>query len=406
MKQKGRAYLPIVALVLAVAVVSSIATIVIGAWLRVGSGSTMLVSRNDYELLERYKRLEDIQTDITREYLEDADPDKLMTGAAKGMVAMLGDPYSVYYTEEEYKELMKDLNGEYFGVGIKIQQSTETKAITVVQVFKGSPAEAAGLQKGDLLLGVNDTDIDGMESDQVVTMIRGEENTTVKLTLLRNGETITADVARANITVQRVSSKILEGNIGYVYISEFTGTAKSEYEAALKEFASKGIKGLIVDLRDNLGGYLNDACEMVDPLLPEGTIVYTENKRGERMTKKSDANALGIPLAVLVNEYSASASEIFAGAVQDAGVGKIVGTKTFGKGIVQEMFFFNEDGAALKLTTEYYYTASGRSIHKTGIVPDIDVALPEELMMQLPELLEAQDAQLQKAIQTVNSLKK
>lgn len=301
--------------------------------------------------------------------------DEMEACAIKGYVQGLGDPYSVYYDAKETRALMEDTAGEFGGIGVVITQNVNTQVITFTTVYEDSPGEKAGLKDGDVLYKVDGEDVSGQELDTVVAKIRGEKGTVVELTILR-GEDYkehTYKVTRDIIEVKTVSYKMLEGNIGYIAVSGFETITLKQFESAIEELNAQGMKKMIVDLRNNPGGNLSTVCDMVDLILPKGTIVYTEDKQKiKEVFESDDEKQMDIPMAVLVNGNSASASEIFAGAIQDYQKGKIVGTTTYGKGIVQSIYGL-PDGTSLKITISEYFTPNGRSIHGKGIEPDVVV---------------------------------
>lgn len=320
-------------------------------------------------------------------------------------MAGLGDPYSTYYTAEEYKELTEDTEGVYRGIGVTMQKDVSTGAVTVVKCFEGAPGAEAGLQPQDQLVKVNGEDITDKELSEVVKMIKTSESDTVTLTILREGESDYREVEVTLDTVEApmVEHEMLDNKIGYITINQFAETTASQYETALEDLNNQGMERLIVDVRDNPGGLLTSVCDVLDSMLPEELLVYTEDKNG----KKSEYNATGTdqfdkPMVILVNGNSASAAEIFSGALQDYKVAKLVGTTTFGKGIVQQIFNLS-DGSAVKMTISKYYTPSGRCIHGTGLEPDIEVDLPDELKNQV-SIDKSEDTQLQKAIETLKEM--
>lgn len=342
-------------------------------------------------------KMEAIQNMIEERYLysDEVDYDVLQDSIIKGYVDGLGDPYSVYYDEEETKSLLEDTSGEFGGIGVAITQDINTKIMTLNTVYENSPGEKAGLRSGDILYKVDGEDVSGQDLDQVVTKIRGEKGTQVDITVYR-GETMeemTFTATRDIIEVETVSYEMKEDQIGYIIVSGFETVTLHQFEEALNDLKSQGMESLIIDLRNNPGGSLSTVCEMLDLILPEGLVVYTQDKYGNQEKVSSDGERyLDIPLAVLVNGNSASASEIFAGAVQDYGIGKIVGTTTYGKGIVQNLYQLT-DGTCLKLTTSEYFTPNGRNIHGIGIEPDVVVEY--EYDESNPEA----DNQLEKAIE-------
>ena len=334
---------------------------------------------------------------IDENYIGDVDEEALEEGIYKGYIQGLEDPYSVYYNEEETKDLYETTEGEYSGIGAVLSQDLESGVITLVQIYEGSPAAKAGLKDNDILTKVGDIEVTGMDLSEVVTYIKGEKGTDVDLTVLRgeDAEEITVTATRDTVEAQTVKYEMLEGQTGYLSVSEFDSVTYAQYEEALNELTAQGMTGLIVDLRNNPGGNLNTVCEMLDLVLPKGTIVYTEDKDGKRETATSDdEHQINVPMVVLVNGNSASASEIYAGAVQDYGIGKIVGTQTYGKGVVQQIFDLG-DGTSVKLTIAEYFTPNGRSIDGEGITPDVEVEY--EADENNPEA----DNQLEKALEVM-----
>ncbi len=369
-------------------------------------GGRYVLSNKDHAVnQESVQKAKTIESLIDKYYLDQIDNDELESYLYKGLMAGLGDPYSTYYTAEEYKELTEDTEGVYRGIGVTMQKDVSTGAVTVVKCFEGAPGAEAGLQPQDQLVKVNGEDITDKELSEVVKMIKTSESDTVTLTILREGESDYREVEVTLDTVEApmVEHEMLDDKIGYITINQFAETTASQYETALEDLNNQGMERLIVDVRDNPGGLLTSVCDVLDSMLPEELLVYTEDKNG----KKSEYNATGTdqfdkPMVVLVNGNSASAAEIFSGALQDYKVAKLVGTTTFGKGIVQQIFNLS-DGSAVKMTISKYYTPSGRCIHGTGLEPDVEMDLPDELKNQV-SIDKSEDTQLQKAIETVKEI--
>ena len=319
-------------------------------------------------------KIEEISNYIDLYYYEDVDTDDLKNGLYAGLMEGVNDKYSEYYTKKEYDELQFTTNGNYYGIGAGLSQDSKTMEVTISKIYEGTPSEEAGLKAGDKVLKVDGNDASSMSVSDLVKIVRGEEGTTVHIEVYREStkENLEFDVERKNVELPSVSSKMLEDNMGYIQITEFQkGTAK-QFKKALTKLEKDGMKGLIVDVRSNPGGLLSAVVEILDEILPEGIVLYTEDKYGNRQEYKSDASCVDFPIVVLVDENSASASEIFAGAIKDYKAGTLVGVKTFGKGIVQSIYPL-EDGDALKITTAKYYTPSGNYIHGVGIEPDIEI---------------------------------
>lgn len=351
------------------------------------------------------KKIDVLARYIDECYLDDVDTEKLVDGIYQGFMAGLGDPYSEYYTEEDYKSLMEMTSGRYCGIGASVSQSYETGIITIVKPFEGGPANKAGILPGDVLYKVNDKEVTGEDLQEVVATMKGESGTKVTLEVVRDGEKdpLSFEVTREEIEVPSIEYKMLEDSIGYIAISGFEENTDEQFTKALAQLENQGMKGLIVDLRDNGGGLVDTVVNMLEHFLPKGKmIVYTKDKNGKGQEfKAQNEDELKVPMVVLMNGNSASASEIFAGAVQDYGIGTLVGTKSFGKGIVQNVIPMS-DGTALKLTIAKYYTPNGRNIHKKGIEPDVEVELNDEAKKMITVPLE-KDNQLQKAIGVVKS---
>lgn len=334
-------------------------------------------------------------------YYKDYDRESVQTSLISGLMDGLEDPYSVYYTPEEYEDLQVTTNGNYYGIGAGLSQDKDTMTVTIVKVYEGTPAEEAGLKKEDVILSVNDVDAATMEVSKLVEMIRGEEGTTVHLKIYRESteETLDMDVERRDVQLPSVSSQMLENGIGYIQIAEFRTNTAEQFEKMLADLQKAGMKSLIVDVRSNPGGLLSSVVRILDDLLPKGTVVYTQDKYGEKEVFTSDASCVDFPIAVLMDKNSASASEIFAGAIKDYHYGTLVGTTTFGKGIVQSLYPLG-DGDALKITTSRYYTPNGNYIHEVGISPDIELEY-EYLGPKDAEYEMKYDNQLQKAIEVL-----
>lgn len=348
-----------------------------------GGNQAVFSSNTDSEVLDSdtSRKVQAIETVIDQYYLEDVDTETLESGIYYGMVAALEDPYSVYYSAEELREMEQEVEGIYYGIGAYVGTDTATGLPVISGVIEGTPAEEADLRDGDLIYMVDEVSTQGMTTDDVVDLIRGEENTVVHLTLIREGEDdyVEVDVTRRKVESPTVNYEMLDDDIGYIQIVEFDQVTTDQFTEALAVCKGSGMKGLILDLRSNPGGSLNVVCDIARKLLPEGLIVYTEDKYGQKEEYTCDGkNEIDVPMVVLINDYSASASEILAGAIQDYGKGVLMGTTTFGKGIVQRIVSLS-DGSALKLTISKYYTPNGKNIHGVGIEPDEVVEFDGEL---------------------------
>lgn len=331
-------------------------------------------------------------------YLYDYDKDEMVDAIYKAVMSSLGDPYTVYYTADEFNAFMESSSGSYCGIGVVVQQNIQTGLVTAVRPYEDCPGYEAGIRPGDLILAVDGTEITGMDLNTAVALIKGEEGTSVTITLQRDDEVFDVEVTRRQIDVKTVNCRMMDDNIGYIQIEEFDEVTSEQFSQALDSLIEQGMEALVIDIRDNPGGILDTVVAMLDEILPEGTIVSVKDRNGTAQEYTSDANTkLTVPLTVLINGNSASASEIFAGAIKDYGVGTLVGTTTYGKGIVQTAFSLR-DGTGVKITIEDYYLPSGKSIHKVGVDPDVEIDLPDELKTYVT-IPEDEDVQLQKAIE-------
>lgn len=363
---------------------------------------TVTITREEYERLLRYEKLDVLMQLVENYYYEDVEENDMLEGAAVGLMAGIGDVYSAYYTAEQMTEFNEETEGEYAGIGCQLLADPSDQMITVTRVFKGSPAEKAGMRSGDKIVYVNDVYYSAYEMSDAVNVMRGEPGGQVKVTVLRDLETIDFEVTREIVSINYVEYEILDGNIGYVMVYDFLGDAYEGFAEALDTFRAANVTGMIIDLRNNGGGLVDDSVDMADLILPEGVVVTLRDKNGYEEVYRIDGEYYDVPMVLLVNEYSASASEILAGAVRDYGAGVLLGTKTFGKGVVQSVLEFT-DGSGVKLTTARYYTPSGECIHEVGIEPDIEVELDEDAVTiyGLNNLPHDEDAQLQAAIKVL-----
>lgn len=365
---------------------------------------TVTISREEYEALLRYEKLEVLLELVEMYYYkeEDIDVDAMLENAAVGLMAGIGDIYTQYYTPETMAELVEETEGEYAGIGCQLLADPSDALITVTRVFKGSPAEKVGMRSGDKIIYVDDVYYTAYEMNEAVDVMRGEPGGTVKVTVMRGLETVDFDIVREVVNINYVEYEILDGNIGYVMVYDFLGNAYEVFAEAIAAFEAAQVSGMIIDLRDNGGGLVDVCVDMADLILPEGVVVSMRDKYDVVEEYRIDNEYFDVPMVVLVNEYSASASEILAGAIRDYDAGKLVGTKTFGKGIVQSELMF-QDGSGVHITTAYYFTPSGECIHEIGFEPDIAVELDEEAVTRygLNNLPHEQDAQLQKAIEVL-----
>lgn len=350
-------------------------------YIKISDSTSELESK--IEILKRY---------LEKQYIGEIDEEKMIESALKGYVEGLGDNYTEYLTEEELEELMVSVNGNYVGIGIYMTINKDDDIIVLLPI-EGSPAEEANLQLGDIIKKVNGVECHGLELSEVSEMVKGEEGTTVNLEIQREDEIFTVDVERRKVEIKYIASEVLDGNIGYIEMLGFEEGCTAKFKEELQKLKEQNIASLIIDLRDNGGGLVTEAISMCELFVPKGNVVLRtyDKENNETVTKSSNPITEKMDIVILVNEDSASATEIFAGAIQDNKVGTIVGTKTFGKGIMQEVEPL-AIGGAIKITTEEFKTPNGNKIHKVGITPDIEVENEETLTE------ENEDKQLQKAI--------
>ncbi len=345
------------------------------------------------QLLEAY---------ISRFYLDNMDKEKIKEKIYKGVMESLEDPYSVYYTEEEYKSLMESNQGKYVGIGAYVSQDIQTGIITITKPFENGPAYKAGILPGDIIYKIDGESVEQKEITEVVAEMKGIAGTKVNVEVIREGEIkpLTFTVTRADIEVPTIEYEMLENKVGYIKVTEFDEVTATQFREAVDDLEKKAMTGLVIDLRDNPGGMLTTVVDMLDRIVGKGLLLSTKDKNGEGSEyKATDPDKLTVPLCVLINKNSASASEVFAGAVQDYKVGTLVGTTSFGKGIVQSIMPL-KDGSAIKVTVAHYYTPEGRDIHKVGVTPDVEVELDEEAA-KMPVIPKDKDNQLQKAIESL-----
>ena len=373
--------------------------------LAAGMDDTVTISRAEYERLQRYAELDEIWQIVEQYYYQEPDTQAMLDGAEMGLLYGLGDPYTYYYTPDQYAQLWADDEGEYAGIGIQIMGNYATGLCTISRVFLDSPALDAGLRKGDVLTRVEDIDVVTTTLQDAVNIMRGEPGTPVNVQVQRGDQLLDFVVDRAVVHVNWVNSCMLDGDVGYISLYEFSGDCSPSFAVHLDNLMSQGAKALVIDLRDNPGGWVDDAQKVADMFLEEGNVASLVYRDGttELYTTTTDGKENPIPLVVLVNEYSASASEILAGALQDRGRATIVGTQTFGKGVVQYVLPVGTRGAGMQLTVAQYYTPNGNEVHKVGITPDIEASLPEgdTTMYDIGDL---DDAQLKKAYEVALDL--
>ena len=360
------------------------------------ASSLLMASSGDNNIeseLKKYRAL------IDKYYLGEVNDEDLEEGAIKGYIEGLGDEYTEYISKEDMEEYMQDTMGNFVGIGIYMVNDTETNRIMVLSPIKGSPAEKAGILPGDYIMKIDGESYTGEDNSIAASKIKGEEGSTVKLEILRGTETLNFEIKRENVIVNPVEGKVLENNIGYIKFTSFDENTAEEFKAKFEELQKSNIKSLIIDLRNNGGGLVDQALEIVGYIADKGSVLlYEVDKNNNEEVKKSDSNPIiNMPVVLLVNGNTASSSEILAGALKDLGKAKIVGTKTYGKGVIQELLTL-KDGSGLKITSQKYLTPNKTEINKVGIQPDQTVELPDSVNNIL-NVDEKDDTQLQKAIE-------
>lgn len=355
-------------------------------------GEYVKLSADDYaalsETYERFGKLDYLYDNLKATYYKELSDEELMNGIYKGLFSSTGDPYTNYFTAAEYDSILSQSTGEFFGIGITFTADDDGNLV-IISTVDGSPAANAGLKSGDIIVAVDDTEYKSDQLNEAGMAMRGELNTKVKLTYSRNGEKHDVTIVRKKITTESVYSEMLDDNIAYIRISTFNVSTGEDFEKELRSIEMQGASGLIIDLRNNGGGVVDSGVHIADLLLPEGTIVYLEDNKGERTYYNSDESCTTIPYVLLVNGGTASTSEILTVAVKDNKGGKIVGTQTFGKGIVQYSTPLT-DGTGMNITAQQYFSPNGNAIHGEGVKPDYIVELPQDA---------ENDVQLAKAIE-------
>jgi carboxyl-terminal processing protease len=392
--------------IIVVVFITAFLTLTLGNILMVEMGQKVFVSKDEYgqmrRMSEKYAKQESIMQIAKRDFLYEADEQVMLEGALEGTLKALGDPYTQFMSREDFEALMQDTEGSYEGIGVYITASDDNK-ILIVSPIEDTPAEKAGLKTGDKIIRINGTEFTADQIDAAVKIMKGEPGTSVTLTIQRVNSDGTHDISdvvinREKIRIKTIKPAILEDGIGYIRITTFDMQTAKDFNAAYTALKNKGMNKLVIDLRYNPGGMINSTVEISDLFMDEGIVTYTKTKAGEVEYFKSDKKMEDIPIVLLINEGSASASEIMAGALKDTKRATLIGTKTFGKGIVQKVQAFGNDGEGIKMTVSEYFTPSGINIHGIGIEPDIEIQLPEDAQGYGYEYYET-DNQLRKAVE-------
>ena len=368
-----------------------------------GASETLVQTTSSILDEEAISKINELSAYAKVYYYNDMDLEAIQDSMYEGLIEGLGDKYSVYYNEEDYKELQLSTTGQYYGIGAGLTQDLDTMVVSITKVYRGTPSEAAGLKNDDIIISVDGVDGTSMEVSELVKLIRGEAGTTVHLEIYRpaTDEYLSFDVERADTTLPSVDYELMENGIGYILIDSFETDTAHQFENAVADLTAQGMQAMILDVRYNPGGMITSVVDIADVILPEGLVVYIEDKEGNRQEFTSEGDSyMDIPMVVLINEDSASASEILAGAIKDYNYGTLIGTTTFGKGIVQTIFPL-PDGDAVKLTTAKYFTPNGNYIHEVGIEPDVELEY-EYLDPEGVEYERQYDNQILKALEVLN----
>ena len=397
MENKNRIYNIIMLVVVCVAITAVITSFCTYKYLSENGGVMYAEKNSSLEGLE--ETLQNFRAAFEKEYIGEIDDEAMVESAIKGYVSGLGDEYTTYYTKEEMEDLMEETEGNYVGIGIYISAYKESNEIVIIKPMEGSPAEEAGLLPGDIITKVDGVEYNGDTIDEMTNKIKGPEGTKVKVEIKRNGQTQEIEVERRKILISHIDSKIIEDNIGYISISDFEGGCAQEFEENYKNLEEQGIESLIIDIRNNGGGLVDEAIAILELITDKGStlLITTDKNEAEEVTKSEKDPIINMPVVLLVNGNTASSSEILAGALKDLGKAKIVGTKTYGKGVIQELLTL-KDGSGLKITSQKYLTPNKTEINKVGIQPDQTVELPDSVNNIL-NVDEKDDTQLQKAIE-------
>lgn len=395
--QKKLSRRTLIIIIVAIVLATNFLTYTLITTFKISFGAKSIIVVDDSYTAQKVNKLLYLYSELNKNYLEPLDKDILWESAYEGLFKGAQDDYTIYMNKETYDKYKQDVTGKYAGIGVRIV-SGDDKLVTVINVFRGSPAEKSGMQVGDKIIAIDDKDATLMTVDQAASYMRGDAGTEVSVAVLRNNKQVSMKLIRAELNVESVSGSILENNIGYINISEFSSKVSSQFNSILNEQLKKGITSLIIDLRNNPGGDVNETLSIADRILPSALIIYTENRMGKKQEYRSTATqSLNIPIVVLINEYSASASEILAAALKDNNAATLIGVTSYGKGIIQSLQGLG-DGSGYKITIEQYFSPNGDTIHKVGIEPNMVVKLPENVTYKYGKIADGQDTQLTDAI--------
>lgn len=404
MNNNKRLLTSIMAALLAVMLV--VPFLVQAGWFSSGSKETVTISKEEYERLKQYERLDEVKQYVEAYFYEEPKDESMMDGAIQGLLSGLGDAYSFYYPKEAWAKMKEDDSGKYAGIGVMMLGNYKDGSVTIVRVFKNTPAERAGLKKGDVFYMVEDVQVTTATMQDAVDIMRGVPGEKVHIEIVRNGEVMPFDLIKANITVNRAEHKMIDDKVGYIILFEFAGGSKEAFLEAYEDLKAKGMQHLILDLRDNPGGWVGDAEKIGDLFLDKKLLYYTMDRFERRKEHTTNQGADQIPMTILVNEHSASASEILAAAMQDHKRAFILGEKTFGKGVIQYVVPLSDEVTGFQFTAAQYFSPLGHKVHKEGITPDRVVEMPEELKSKFFETADLSDPQLAAAYEdALKSLK-
>lgn len=371
--------------------------LVSSAFFNTNREKTITISQEEYDRLKQFELLVEVKQYVDAYYYQEPVVQDMVDGAIQGMLGGLSDPYTFYYNEEAWQKMLEDDEGKYAGIGVQMLGNPVDSSVTITRVFRNTPAEAAGLRKGDVFYKVGELEVSTATMNEAVSYMRGIPGEKVHVEVLRNGEVLPFDLTKANIVVNRVESKMLDDSIGYIILFEFAGTSYEAFKEAYDDLKDKGMKHLIFDLRDNPGGWVGDAERIGNIFLDEKLLYYTQDRFGRRKDFITDKGQDDMPLTILVNENSASASEILTAALQDYHRAQLVGTKTFGKGVIQFVIPLTSGNTGFQVTNAQYFSPDGDKVHKEGILPDVILEMPEELASKMFETGDLADPQLAKA---------
>ncbi len=364
------------------------------SWFSSSKGDTVTIPKEEYERLKQYELLDEVKQYVDAYYYQEPVTQDMMDGAVQGLLAGLGDPYSFYYPKDAWARMQEEDTGKYAGIGVQMLGDPEDGSVTITRVFKNTPAEREGIKKGDVFFKVEELEVTTATMMDAVDIMRGVPGEKVHIELVRNGEILPFDLVKANIVVNRVEHKMIDDKVGYIILFEFAGGSMEAFTEAYEELKAQGMQHLIFDLRDNPGGWVGDAEEISELFLDKKMLYYTEDREQRRKEYVTKPGADSMPLTLLVNEHSASASEIMAAGMQDNGRAVIMGEKTFGKGVIQYVVPLSDGVSGFQFTSAQYFSPLGHKVHMEGITPDIEVPMPEELKDIFYDTADLSDPQL------------